>query len=707
MQAPAVADLERLYDRDGEDVAFSFFLARLSNPPDEEQLAELIELDGRKRLLRGLEVDLDRYLAAVPDLAERPDALDAAIEVTLRRLARSARVDREAVESLSRRFPALAGAISEAAALNNAIWSTTGLRDRISGRPTKSLPCLFGPALTDGRARYELRTLLGIGATGHVYLAVDRKMSEPGHEAKVAVKVLPKQAITALERVRLADEATKVRRIDHANVVRVLDRGTSDEMEDYIVSEFVDGCALDEWLKRLDGPMPPREAASLVARMARGVQAAHSAGLVHCDLKPSNILMNLEGDPKVADFGIAMRMHDAETELQRLDRDRPIGNRAFISPEQYRMDDGAFSAPSDIYALGGVLSFLLTRELPNGASEEEIARRHARRADGSLSPSIEIEHPGLDRDVRAMCQRALAPDPSMRYGSAASLAEDLESWLRNEPLYWTRPSLARVVRLWVRRQPMAALMLLVLLVSLVVSGGVIQYFASRAQVEAARSQAMSEAVHDIGAKVAAASEARPPSTRLLDIGWLTSYLYEEVSLGHPVQDETAWRATFTVLERWVASAEAAGEDDALMTTLMKSVLAFWCIGDDQLDRADQLVADVRTTCATTMHLPADDPFWTDLDGFDALIRAKRAVVASSGREELAAAADSLRHHEQRWGARDRGSPVQLVALHVLESLYGPHGLDDETAHAVFTALREEIENENILDPPRPPQDRRP
>src|SRR5207249_786933 len=99
-------------------------------------------------------------------------------------------------------------------------------------------------------------------------------------------------------------EATKARRVDHPNVARVLDRGVSEDDEDYLVYQYVPGGDLGQWLQKRGKWPGAREAARLTALIARGVHAAHAAGIVHCDLKPGNVLMSAEGEPLVADFGI-------------------------------------------------------------------------------------------------------------------------------------------------------------------------------------------------------------------------------------------------------------------------------------------------------------------------------------------------------------------------------------------------------------------
>jgi hypothetical protein len=704
MKASAAEDLATLYDHQGEDVIFSSFLSGFTDPLDDEQLAELIELDGRKRLVRGLAVPLERYLSAVPDLRGRSNALDAAIEVSLRWLARSSRVDQSAVDQLSAQYPELAEPIREAASLNNALWSTTGLRDAVAGRTTKSLPSDFGPLLQDGAHRYVLRALLGIGATGQVYLAVDRQMSEPGHEALVAVKILPRQDTTILQRVRLADEATKARRIDHPNVVRVIDRGTSEDLEDFIVCEYVEGSDLGAWLQRRNGEVVTREAVALAAAIARGVQAAHSAGLVHCDLKPSNVLMTRDGQPKVTDFGIAMRAHEAEDELRGMERERPIGNLAFISPEQYRMEEGAFSAPSDIYALGGVLYLLLTRRLPNGESVEEIARHHARR--GLDRGPVRFEGREVDRDLAAICRRALEPDPRKRYSAAGSLADDLEMWLRAEPLYWTRPSLPRVARLWVRRQPMAAALLLILLGSLVIAGGVVQHLRSRAIVQAARVDAITNGVVAVGKRILHAAETRPPTTRLLETGWMHFYLTQSDYLPTPVDDPAAARAKFTLLERWVAQLDEAGLGDSINAAFMKKTLAFWMIGEGEVERALDLVMELRDILATELRAAGSDPWWADLDCLELLARARNALKNAGASAELADLVPRLVDQAERLDATDRGAPFHLAVLDALEEGCGPQRLHDEGVLRMVTRMRAAIEEDlDLTSPESPSSDR--
>jgi hypothetical protein len=291
-------------------------------------------------------------------------------------------------------------------------------------------PCPFGP---DGR--YRLEELIAASPHALIYAATDTAMSSDGFDATVAIKILRKTQTTR-------HEALTARRVEHANVLATLDRGVSEDGFPYIVAEFAGGGDLS----RTPLPMPPTQAVSLMAKVARAVQAAHSAGVVHCDLKPANILLTREGEPKLADFGLSRWTSDSDEGSR--------GNIAFMSPEQFEGRDNALTPPSDIYALGGILIHLLTGSLPHGESAQEISER---RAAGLTVPS-----PGIERDLDRICLKATARNPAHRHHSAGEFAQDLERWLHFEPIPWTQPSVFRRARLHARRHPFFAAALLVL-----------------------------------------------------------------------------------------------------------------------------------------------------------------------------------------------------------------------------------------------------
>jgi serine/threonine-protein kinase len=265
--------------------------------------------------------------------------------------------------------------------------------------------------------------------------------------------------------------------VRHENVVRSLDFG-----DGFVVFEFVGGGSLAD----VERPMSPDQAADLIARIADGVQAAHGQGLVHRDLKPANVLLDEDGTPKVADFGIAAR----ESEIPALAAlgagSRPTGNRAFMAPELYTSGRSAISTRADVYALGAMLYWLLTNHLPQGRSLAEI---ESNQADGRR-PDFD----GIPTDLARICERAMDRDPALRYDSAAQLAVDLRRFLARRPLEWTRPSMRHRARLLWSRDPKLAVIGLVTLTLLIGSAsGSGWYFAEYQRAKRLDEQRLREA----------------------------------------------------------------------------------------------------------------------------------------------------------------------------------------------------------------------
>ncbi len=318
-------------------------------------------------------------------------------------------------------------------------------------------PCAFGP---DGR--YRLEELVAASPHSLLYRATDKAMSSEGFDAAVAIKVLRRPAVQR-------DEALTTRRVTHPNVLATLDRGITPEGLPYLVAEFVDGGDLSARAV----PLARRDAASLMSKVAYAVQAAHSAGVVHCDLKPANILITKTGEPKLADFGLSRWAADSPEGSR--------GNLAFMSPEQFEGKDDALTPPSDVYALGGLLFHLLTGNLPHGATSDEVTRS---RRDQRRPPS-----PHAGRDLDLICAKAMAPERDQRYHAAGDMGDDLRRWLAHEPLPWSRPSLIRRATLNIRRHPVRAVVVATLVLAAGVTIGVRRYNLGQDRERQARAQA--------------------------------------------------------------------------------------------------------------------------------------------------------------------------------------------------------------------------
>jgi len=250
--------------------------------------------------------------------------------------------------------------------------------------------------------RYRLIERIDEGGAGEVWRARDEKL-----DRDVAIKLLGPDADDAF-RARFADEARRAAAVVHPNVVTVFDEGR-DGADAFMVMELVPGKTLREIVAER-GPLPAHEVARLIRQVAGALDAAHAAGVVHCDVKPANIIVDREGVAKLTDFGIARAARDR-------DEQELLGTARYIAPE--RVEGGPVTARTDVYGLGLVAYELLTgRPAFDGATSEELVRE---RLIGP-PPSLRLARVGLDDRLDAIVGRALATLPERRYASAGAFA---------------------------------------------------------------------------------------------------------------------------------------------------------------------------------------------------------------------------------------------------------------------------------------------
>ena len=263
--------------------------------------------------------------------------------------------------------------------------------------------------------RYEILDVLGRGGMAMVYRATDRRLNRP-----VAVKILRSDLAEDAEfRRRFRDEAQAVAMLSHPNIVSVYDvsRGETE----YIVMELIDGITLKQYMERR-GKLNWRESLHFILQIMRGLQHAHSRGIVHRDIKPQNIMVLLDGSVKIADFGIAQ----LESAAQQTMTQEALGSVHYISPEQAKGD--RTDARSDIYSAGVVLYEMLTNRLPfEGDSAVSVAIQHL--SSVPLTP-CEID-PTVPEALEKICMKAMSPDIDKRYPTAEDMLADLEEFRKN------------------------------------------------------------------------------------------------------------------------------------------------------------------------------------------------------------------------------------------------------------------------------------
>jgi eukaryotic-like serine/threonine-protein kinase len=258
---------------------------------------------------------------------------------------------------------------------------------------------------------------------------------------------------------RFRREAEAAARLDHPSIVPIYEVGERDG-SCYFSMKFVEGGQLDEVVKSATAdssgdertPMSIRQAAKLIAKVARTVHYAHEHGILHRDIKPGNILLDRDGEPHLTDFGLA-RLLDAQSSVTRTIE--VLGTPSYMAPEQAAGKNAELTSATDVYGLGAVLYQLLTGHPPfaGGTTYETIKLL----LDTEPRPPRSL-NPKIDRELSTICLKCLEKDPKRRYPSALAFAEDVEHWLKHEPIRARHSGIFTRGSKWVRRNPATALL---------------------------------------------------------------------------------------------------------------------------------------------------------------------------------------------------------------------------------------------------------
>jgi serine/threonine protein kinase/Tfp pilus assembly protein PilF len=308
---------------------------------------------------------------------------------------------------------------------------------------------------------YELLEEIGRGGQGVVYRARQKSLNRI-----VALKVIGlSHWATEAHVKRFRMEAEAAAHLDDPRIVSIYEIGERDGAC-YFSMKFIEGRQLDKIIGT--ELMPVRKAAELMAKLAHTLHHAHQKGVLHRDVKPGNILIDTKGEPHLTDFGLARLVETESTVTRTLE---VLGTPSYMAPEQAASNNAQLTSATDVYGLGAVLYQLLTGHPPfAGGSTYETVRLVL----DTEPRQPRLWNPKIDRDLATICLKCLDKDPQRRYSSALALAEDLERWLKHEPIRARRTGLVTRGRKWVRRNPSTAV-LFTLLVALAAGLGMMTW----------------------------------------------------------------------------------------------------------------------------------------------------------------------------------------------------------------------------------------
>ena len=290
---------------------------------------------------------------------------------------------------------------------------------------------------------YELLEEVGRGGQGVVFRARQKSLNRT-----VALKVISLgQWASKAHLKRFRREAEAAASLDHSGIVPIYEVGERDG-SCYFSMKFIEGGQIDEVGRRTSISL--RQAAELIAKVARTVHYAHEHGILHRDIKPGNILLDQKGEPHLTDFGLARLVETESTVTRTLE---VLGTPSYMAPEQAVGNNAAIGSVTDVYGLGAVLYQLLTGQPPfaGGTTYETIKLLL-----DTKPRQPRLLNPKIDRDLSTICLKCLEKDPKRRYASSLALAEDLERWLKHEPIRARRTGAVTRGKKWLQRNPTVA-----------------------------------------------------------------------------------------------------------------------------------------------------------------------------------------------------------------------------------------------------------
>jgi tetratricopeptide (TPR) repeat protein len=320
------------------------------------------------------------------------------------------------------------------------------------GSPATTPQRKRGPSFpTAPIAGYEIISILGHGGMGVVYMARHVQL-----DRVVALKmVLAGARASRSDRDKFLSEARAVAQLTHPNILQIFEVGEHDG-QPYFSLEYLDGGTLQEKLEKYS--MPPREAAQFVETIARALHYGHQKGILHRDIKPANVLLSGDGVPKIADFGLALRLDRGQTGPSNI----VVGTPVYMSPEQ-ATGQADIGPAADIYSLGATLYEMICGRPPFRGSTIMDTLNLVKTAEPVAPRQLQ---PSVPPDLQTICLKCLHKNPAQRYATAEAFANDLRNYLDGRPIDARPSSVWEKTWKWSRRNPAAALLIAVSCASL-------------------------------------------------------------------------------------------------------------------------------------------------------------------------------------------------------------------------------------------------
>lgn len=489
---------------------------------------------------------------------------------------------------------------------------------------------------------YELLEGIAQGGMGAIYKARQIKLNRT-----VALKTILAGRLAGEDQMkRFRAEAEAVANLDHPNIVPIYEVGDHDDQL-FFSMRYVEGGSLDEHMKRFNADA--HASAILMVKVARAIHFAHQHGILHRDLKPDNILLDAQGEPHITDFGLAKRVDAGENITV---TGEIIGTPNYISPEQAEGKGFKLTTAVDVYGLGAILYELLTGKPPFRAdSPIETLRLVIERE--PQRPST-LNH-RIDRDLETICLKCMEKDPPRRYGSADAVADDLDRWLRKEPIQARPSSVFYRARKWAYRRPAVAALAISMIGGLCTLLGVILVNEQKLQRERDFAMAQEEIADRERLKAEALSEQSRQRLIRLNIGDGLRYL-----------DEGDASASLLAFVDALRLDEGHKESEEIQRTRIASALRqaprliqFWTEDQNIIASASSLNGRFLVTFTTKRARLWDVTTGESIGKPVPLPRTIRTAAISPDAQQLVLLYDDRTALLWNWRAEERNDPIKI------------------------------------------------